>query len=84
MSPLMETGAATSAENRKIHFMKVTAEYLAINGLKIPRYIEIDVTEGELIDYARIEKECGSEVYQIKLVEGVDYDKDVTDMTSLD
>ena len=40
---------------------------------KIPRYIEIEVSEGELIDYERIEKECGSEVYQIKLVEGVDY-----------
>jgi hypothetical protein len=36
----MDIGAATSAEKRKIHFMKVTAEYLAINGLKIPRYIE--------------------------------------------
>ena len=38
---------------------------------KIPKYIEIDVSEGDLIDYARIEKECGSEVYQISLVDGV-------------
>ena len=41
---------------------------------KIPKYIEFEVTEGELIDYARIEQECGSEVYQIHLVDGVAYD----------
>lgn len=38
---------------------------------KLPKYIEIDVNAGELIDYARIEKESGSEVYQLNLVEGV-------------
>lgn len=38
---------------------------------KIPKYVEIKVSEGDLIDYARIEKESGSEVYQINLVEGV-------------
>ena len=41
---------------------------------KIPRYIEIEVTEGDLIDFERIEKECGSEVYQINLVDGVSYE----------
>lgn len=41
---------------------------------KIPRYIELKVTEGDLIDFARIEQECGSEVYQIHLVDGVAYD----------
>ncbi|MEE0981467.1 MAG: hypothetical protein U0K91_07260 [Acutalibacteraceae bacterium] len=38
---------------------------------KIPKYIEIPVKAGELIDYERIEKESGSEVYQLNLVEGV-------------
>lgn len=38
---------------------------------KIPMYIEFDVTEGELIDFDRIEKESGYEVYQINKVEGV-------------
>lgn len=38
---------------------------------KIPKYIEIEVKQGELIDYERIEKESGSEVYQLNLVEGV-------------
>lgn len=39
---------------------------------KIPRYIELEVSEGDLIDYEQITDECGSEVYQINLVEGVD------------
>lgn len=41
---------------------------------KIPRYIEMEVSEGDLIDYAEIEKQCGSEVYQISLVNGVAYE----------
>ena len=40
---------------------------------KIPQYVEFNVDEGELIDYERIEKESGSRVYQIRLVEGVNY-----------
>ena len=40
MSPFSEKGVATSAEKRKIHFMKVTGEYFDIRGLKMPRYIE--------------------------------------------
>ena len=39
-SPFIDSGADTHAENRNIHFMKVTAEYFAIRGLNIPRYIE--------------------------------------------
>lgn len=38
---------------------------------KIPKYVELNVSKGELIDYERIENESGSQVYQISLVEGV-------------
>lgn len=41
---------------------------------KIPKYIEIDVNEGETIDFERIEEESGSAVYQIERVEGVSFD----------
>jgi hypothetical protein len=41
---------------------------------KIPRYVEFDVSAGEMIDYARIEKECGYEVYQIGNAGGVSCD----------
>ena len=40
IKPFNERGVDTHAEKRKIHFMKVTAEYFEINGLNIPRYIE--------------------------------------------
>jgi hypothetical protein len=41
---------------------------------KIPKYVELEVKEGDLVDFAKLEKKCGSEVYQISLVEGVGYE----------
>ncbi len=41
---------------------------------KIPKYIEIEVDEGEIIDFARIAEECGSEVYQIERAKGIQND----------
>ena len=41
---------------------------------KIPKYITFSVNEGELIDYERIYEEGGYSVYQIRLVDGVDYE----------
>jgi hypothetical protein len=38
---------------------------------KIPKYVEMEVSEGDLIDFAAIEKKCGYEVYQISIVNGV-------------
>lgn len=38
---------------------------------KLPKYVEVKVTEGDLLDFARLEKECGYEVYQIAVVSGV-------------
>lgn len=40
---------------------------------KIPRYVEMEVSEGDTIDFAAIEKECGNEVYQLNLVGGVSH-----------
>ena len=41
---------------------------------KLPKYIEFEVSAGELIDYSRIEKESGYQVYQLNLVEGVKHE----------
>lgn len=38
---------------------------------KIPKYVELAVKKGDLIDFAAIERECGYEVYQVSLVGGV-------------
>lgn len=40
---------------------------------KIPKYVEIEASEGDIIDFARIEKACGSEVYQISNVSGISF-----------
>lgn len=40
---------------------------------KIPKYVEIEVSEGDIIEFADIEKACGYEVYQLALVGGVNY-----------
>lgn len=40
---------------------------------KIPKYVEIDVTEGDIIEFADIERECGYEIYQRGTVGGVNY-----------
>ena len=40
---------------------------------KIPKYVQIEVDEGDTLDLAEIEKKAGNEVYQVSLVSGVDY-----------
>lgn len=40
---------------------------------KIPKYVEMEVNEGDLIEFADIEREVGNEVYQIDVVYGVRY-----------
>ena len=40
---------------------------------KIPKYVEMKVSKGDMLNFADIEKECGYEIYQISLVAGVDY-----------
>jgi hypothetical protein len=40
---------------------------------KIPKYVELAVSEGDVIEFADIEKACGYEIYQINLLCGVNY-----------
>ena len=40
---------------------------------KIPKYVEMEVHEGDLVEFEDIEKECGYEVYQIDIICGVRY-----------
>ena len=41
---------------------------------KLPKYVELEVSEGDLLDFAKIEKKCGYEVYQVSNISGVRYD----------
>ena len=38
---------------------------------KIPKYVEMEVTKGDMVEFADIEKSCGYEIYQIGMVGGV-------------
>lgn len=40
---------------------------------KISKYVEMEVSEGDLVDFADIEKKCGYEIYQISNVCGVHF-----------
>ena len=40
---------------------------------KIPKYVEMEVNEGDIIEFADIEREVGNEIYQIDVVYGVRY-----------
>lgn len=40
---------------------------------KIPKYVEMEVKEGDTLEFADIEQACGYEVYQIDVICGVRY-----------
>jgi hypothetical protein len=40
---------------------------------KIPKYVEFDVSKGDLITFDDLERECGYEVYQLGVIGGVPY-----------
>lgn len=40
---------------------------------KIPKYVEIEVSKGDIVDFSDIEKECGYEPFQVSLFAGVNH-----------
>ena len=38
---------------------------------KLPKYVEMEVKAGDIIEFSHLEKECGYEIYQISAVSGV-------------
>lgn len=40
---------------------------------KIPKYVEIPVSEGDVLDFEDLERACGYEIYQIDIICGVRY-----------
>ena len=40
---------------------------------KMSKYVELAVSEGDVIEFADIEKECGYEIYQVSLISGVNH-----------
>lgn len=42
---------------------------------KIPKYVPMKVSEGEVVEFADIERACGYEIYQISAVHGVAHER---------
>ena len=42
---------------------------------KIPKYVEMEVSQGDIVEFSDIEAVCGYEIYQRGLVRGVDFDE---------
>ncbi len=40
---------------------------------KLPKYVEMEVNKGDVIEFADIERECGYEIFQLGLIHGVAY-----------
>ena len=40
---------------------------------KIPKFVEMEVSKGDMVEFADLEKESGYEIYQINMVSGVDF-----------
>lgn len=40
---------------------------------KIHKYLEMEVTKGDVIEFADIERECNYEIYQIGMISGVNF-----------
>ena len=57
----------------KFNFVANQIMYQLARHKKIAKYVEMEVNEGDLLEFADIEKACGYEVYQISIVEGVNH-----------
>lgn len=57
----------------KINYVVNQIMFELVRFKKIPKYVEMEVTEGDRITFEDIEKECGYEVYQLGTVCGVNY-----------
>ena len=57
----------------KIRYVTNQIMYELARIKKIPKYVEMEVSEGDIVEFADIEKECGYEIFQIGLVGGVNY-----------
>ena len=40
---------------------------------KIPKYFEMEVSNGDLVSFADFERKCGNEIYQVSVISGVQH-----------
>ena len=57
----------------KIDYVMNQVMYEMARFKKIPKYVEIEVSAGDIIEFEDIERACGYEIYQVATVGGVRY-----------
>lgn len=57
----------------KLHDVVNQVMFEIVRFRKIPKYVEVPVSAGDVLEFSDIERECGYEVYQIELISGVRY-----------
>lgn len=68
-SPLLTDDPDISA---KINYVTNQILFELARIKKIPKYVEMEVAEGDIITFAEIKGKCGSEVFQVDTFGGVD------------
>jgi hypothetical protein len=58
----------------KINYVTNQVMFEAARIKKIPKYIELDVKKGQIIDFLHLYEKCGKYVYQLGTVKGVQYE----------
>lgn len=58
----------------KINYVINQVMFEAARIKKIPKYLEMAVTKGQIIDFLHLYEECGKYVYQLGTVKGVEYE----------
>lgn len=73
LNPLSEYLTDDTDIQAKINEVTNQIMFELVRFKKLPKYVEVAVNEGDLLEFADIEKESGYEVYQIDIICGVRY-----------
>lgn len=57
----------------KLNYVINQVMFELVRHKKMPKYVELPVSAGDLVEFAHIEKKCGYEIYQLGRIGGVDY-----------
>ena len=71
LNPLSEYLTDDPDIEAKINYVINQVQFELARYKKIPKYVEIPVTEGDILEFSDIERECGNEIYQIDIICGV-------------
>ena len=74
LNPLSEYLTDDPDIQAKIRYVTNQVMFELCRFKKMPKYVEIKTNEGDILEFADIEKACGYEIYQVDIIRGVSYD----------